>query len=316
MAVLKEESHLISVIMPCYNGGRYLKRAVSSVLEQRYKDAELIVVNDGSSDNSLEILEEINDPRLKVISQKNRGVCAARNQGLALASGEYIAFLDTDDTWHPDCLNRLYWALQEQPEAALAYCGWQNVGLPSRGRHGEPFVPPDYEVPCKAEILLEGCRWPIHAALTRKELILAAGGFDERFPIAEDYLLWLHIATFNKIVRVPGVLAFYHFHGGPQATESTVRAACSHWSVKRAFLREHPEVEIQLGKQRIRELTDGKLLEQGYTCYWQRDLPVARSLFRRVMRLGYGSLHDWRYMLPSLLPITCHKMLINLLERN
>lgn len=298
--------------MPCYNGERYLKRAVSSVLEQHYKNIELIVVNDGSADDSLEILEEINDPRLKVISQRNSGVCVARNQGLALASGEYIALLDVDDTWHPDCLDRLYQALQEQPEAALAYCGWQNVGLP--GQRGAPFIPPDYETPDKAEILLGGCRWAVNAALTKKKIVLEVGGFDERFLTSEDYFLWLRVATFNEIVRVPEVLAFHYFHDGPQVTKDIMRCAYDHWRVKQAFLQEHPEIEAQLGKQRIRELTDGKLLEQGYICYWRRDLSDARAIFRRVMRLGYGSPRDWKYMLPALLPFSWHKSLIELMD--
>ncbi|QBQ54499.1 glycosyltransferase [Nitrosococcus wardiae] len=305
--------HLISVIMPCYNGACYLKRAVSSVLEQHYQNVELIVINDGSTDNSLEILAEINDPRLKVISQQSQGVCAARNRGLALASGEYIAFLDVDDTWHPDCLNQLYMALQGEPQAALAYCGWQNVGLP--GHRGEPFVPPDYEVHNKAEILLEGCRWPIHATLTKKEEILAAGQFDERFSTSEDYLLWLRIATFSKIVCVPEVLAFYHFHSGPQATKDVAGTALSRWSVKQTFLREHPEVLTQLGKCRIRELADGKLLEEGYACYWRRDLQAAHTIFRMVMKRGYGSLRDWKYMLPAWFPLTWYTSLIGFLER-
>ena len=175
-------------------------------------------------------------------------------------------------------------------------------------------MPPEYEGPQKLEYLLTSCPWPIHAVLTRKGAIEEVGNFDERFSNAEDYGLWLKIASFHRIVRVPEVLPFYHFHEGTQASKHMAKAALDHWQVQQEFLKEHPEVGRQLGRRRIRQLTLGGLLKSGYVCYWERDLTGARRIFRLVMKNGYGGLTDWKYMLPALLPLSVHDALIRLRE--
>jgi glycosyltransferase involved in cell wall biosynthesis len=304
----------ISIIMPCYNAEAHLPKSVASALTQTYEDIELIVVDDGSADRSLEILREIGDPRLRIISQTNKGVSSARNRGLGQARGCYIAFLDADDTWHPHFLEALYKRLHSEPEAALAYCGWQNVGL--SGGPGNPYIPPDYEKEGKVDHLLRTCPWPIHAVLTLRNAVENAGGFDERLAHAEDYKLWLRVALFNKIVRVDKVLAFYHFHGKQQATRNRSQSARDHWLVQQEFLREHPEIFQQLGSYRVRQLTYGELLRRGYISYWERDLETARQIFRIVMKSGYGTPRDWKYMLPALLPLSLHHALIRIMERS
>lgn len=301
------------MIMSVFNSAAYLYRSVSSALGQTFQNIELIVVDDGSTDNSMETLENINDPRLKVIKQNNRGVCAARNRGLNEATGDYIAFLDADDSWSPVCMEKLYSSLESSQDAALSYCGWQNVGLP--GGRGEPYIPPDYEGTGKLQYLLRTCPWPIHAALTRKSAIKEAGGFDESLSHAEDFKMWLQIALFHRIVRVPEVLAFYHFHGGVQANKDYAKSALSHWSVQMEFLECHPDIAREMDDKLIRQLTHGELLKRGYVCYWERDIEAARSIFRTVMKKGYGTINDWKYMLPSLLPLSLHYTLIRLFER-
>ncbi|RNC69641.1 MAG: glycosyltransferase [Desulfuromonadales bacterium] len=302
----------ISVVMPCHNAASHLLRGVASVLEQTYGSVELIVINDGSTDNSLDILGGIRDNRLKIINQPNRGVSAARNRGIAEATGDYVAFLDTDDAWRTDCLEKLHEALRSVPDAAVAYCGWQNVGL--AGGRGEPYIPSDYEGADKVTKLLRGCPWPIHAALTRTVLLREVGGFDETMSHAEDYKLWLSLAGRSRIVRVPEVLAFYHFHGGAQATKNRERSALAEWRVKGDFLGSNDEMRRSLDGRAVRQLTDGMLLKRGFECYWDRDLASARGIFRKVMRTGYGTVSDWKYMLPSVLPIALHRAFISLFE--
>lgn len=300
--------------MPCYNAEAFILRGIRSALGQTYKNIELIVIDDGSKDNSLQLINGIYDEKITVMSQTNRGVCAARNRGLSLATGKYIAFLDADDEWRPDCLEKLFSAIQSTPEAVLAYCGWQNVGLP--GGQGMPYIPPDYEAEGKLEHLLRSCPWPIHVALTLKTAIDSEGGFDERYSNAEDYKLWLHIVSFSGIVRVPEVLAFYHFHEGQQASKNLAKAAYQQWLVQKEFIEKYNEVVRQLGYSRIRQLTIGGLLKSGYVCYWERNLEAARQIFRLVMKQGYGTLNDWKYMLPSLLPMSLHRAIIRLFERD
>jgi glycosyltransferase involved in cell wall biosynthesis len=299
--------------MPCFNAASHIAAGVATVLQQTLSDIELIVVDDGSTDRSAEILRGFSDGRLTILTQENKGVLAARNAGLAAASGQYVAFLDADDTWRPDCLEKLHRALAEHPECVLAYCGWQNLGLP--GNRGNPFIPPDYEVHNKAELLLDDCRWPVHGALTRRDAVVAAGGFDPNFPTAEDYWLWLRIAVTNKIIRVPEVLAYYHHHGEQRSTaRNQVQKAFNRWQIRNEFLKRHPEIAARLGNKRIRELTHGNLLKWGYKCYWADNLEAARAIFRLVMKQGYGSIQDWKYMLPALLPLFLHRALLHRLR--
>ena len=303
---------LISVIMPCFNAEKYLLSSIGSVFDQTYPNLELIVINDGSTDNSLQILQTIDDDRLHVLNQNNAGVCHARNHGIQVANGELIAFLDADDTWHPDCLNRLYQSLLNNKSAVLAYCGWQNVGL--SGGQSEPYVPPDYETIDKLTLLFKNCCWPIHACLTRKQAIFEANSFDERLVTSEDFLLWLKIGSRHPIVRVPEVLAFYHFHDGHQATQNKEKTALNHWQAQQLFLDNNPDIASILGIKRSRKIMLAELLQRGFECYWKRDLHAARAIFRKVMRQGYGSFQDWKYMLPSLLPYFLHVFLLS--QRN
>ncbi len=304
----------VSIVMPCHDALAHLAASVDSVLAQTFDDWELIAVDDGSRDGTLAWLRSQADPRIRVHSQANQGVSAARNAGLRRARGDCVAFLDADDTWSPDFLARMHAALTAAPAAALAYCGWQNLGLP--GGHGEPFVPPDYENADKAAALFARCRWPIHAALVRRAAVAAAGGFDTRLRNAEDYALWLRIAVPAPIVRVPEVLAYYHFHGGAQASSNKARAALQHLLAQRRYLDAHPAFRARLGRRRVRELTLGGLLAQAYASYWKRDLATARRLFRATMRHGYGTLRDWTYMLPALLPEAWHRALLQRRDKN
>jgi glycosyltransferase involved in cell wall biosynthesis len=305
---------VISIIMPCYNAAAHLSSSVGSVLAQTFGDWELIAVDDGSGDDTLTWLHAQTDTRIRPVSQSNQGVSAARNAGLAAARGPYVAFLDADDTWAPVFLEKMLAALQSRPDAVLAYCGWQNLGLP--GGRGEPFVPPDYENDAKAITLFAGCRWPIHAALVKRAAVLAANGFNTALKNAEDYALWLRVATSAPIVRVPEVLAFYHFHGGAQASSNKARSALQHLEAQQRHLAQHPDFHAALGKSRARELMLGELLKRGYACYWKCDLPAAWQIFRQVMRAGYGSRHDLKYLLPALLPLGLYQALIGRMDKN
>lgn len=299
---------IISVIVPCYNASATVARSIGSILEQSYGDLEIIAVDDGSTDATWDELTKIDDRRLRIVRQSNRGVSAARNKGLAEAKGRWVAFLDADDTWHPAFLTEMHAALVTGSGAAMAYCGWQNLGL--AGARSDPFVPPEYEIDGKLEVLLKGCRWPVHAVLCNAELVRSVGGFDESYITSEDYLLWLRIAGEHKIVRVPRVLAYYH-HGGVQASNDSARAALDRFKVRERFLSEQAEMCRNKGRGWVRSITYGALLQDAYACYWKRDLRCARKVFRAVMAGGYGGARDWVHMLPSLLPASLHMAILN-----
>jgi glycosyltransferase involved in cell wall biosynthesis len=308
---------LISVIMPCYNAASYVEEAGRCVMGQGYPNVELMVVDDGSTDGSVEILQRLAEEypgRVRLLFQDHAGPYPARNLGLGHAKGELVAFLDADDWWAPDFLEKLHAALAEHPEAALAYCGWQNVRL--EGGRGLPHVPPDYGLEDKAERFLRAAApWPIHAALVRRRVIDEVGGFHVDPPTCMDYDLWLRIAVGRPIRLVPEVLAFYRHHTSGQITSSQWRQARNSWLVKRKFVRDHPQLVGHLSREKLRELVDGGLLRRGYSNYWQRDLVSARRIFRMALFNGGWQAKDLKFLLPALLPENLYLALIRHADR-
>jgi len=298
--------------MPCYNAAPYLRQAVESVIRQSYEQVELVLIDDGSSDDSPLIAEELarqHSGRIQLLRTDRQGPYPARNVGLTRAQGEFIAFLDADDYWTTDFLAKLHVALVAS-EAALAYCGWQNVG--ATDRTNEPYVPPDFEAGDKLELLLRSASpWPIHAALTRRSVIDEVGGFDTTLDTCMDYDLWLRIGASRPIVRVPEALAYYRFHAGGQITSKQWRQAENVWLVKKRFAASAPELVRRFSQGRLDELIDGALLKRGYDCFWRRDLVSARRIFRRSLRIGGWTLKDLKYLLPALLPETSYVGLID-----
>jgi len=290
---------LISVIMPCFNSEKYLHEAIESVLEQTYDNIELIVVDDGSTDNSVEIARGYGD-RVLLITQNNKGPYPARNKGLEVSNGTFVAFLDADDYWRADFVEKLYSTLCNS-NAVLAYCGWQNIGL--KGGSGEPFIPPDYESGNKAELFLRhAAPWPIHAALIKRSALDEVGGFNEKLFSCMDYDLWLRIGTSRHIERVNETLAFYRHHSEEQITSKKWEQARNVWLIKQSFIKKNPDLVSDIIPSTLKELVDGELLHRAYETYWRRDLVSARKIFRMVLWTGSWGFKDVKYIIPSLLP--------------
>ncbi len=307
---------LVSVIIPCYNAAAYLEQAVASVLGQTLADLELIVVDDGSRDAGPEILARLaqEDNRLRLLRQDNRGPYPARNLGLRHARGKYVAFLDADDWWDRTFLEKMHRALSESG-ADLAYCGWQNVV--ENGDDRPPYVPPDYREGDLFQRLLRSCPWPIHAALTRRGIIDAVGGFSTRCFSSMDYDLWLRIAaTTRDWVRVPEVLAYYRWHDRGQISAVKWRQVLEARRVRRDFVAAHGDLVGHLGADELRRLLDEPLRDQAYQALWRRDLASARRLFRAALRHGAWETADLKYLLPSLLPGPLFETLVHLRDRH
>lgn len=213
----------VSVVIPCYNGAKYVVAAVRSALAQGHDDLEVIVVDDGSSDGSAELVTR-NVPQAIVLRQPNRGVAAARNLGIARASGHWIAFLDADDIWLPGKLAAQLDALQTHPEARLVYGAWQV--WPSADAEPDPsFV--DELLSGAADsgrwtgpsgwiysALLLDCEVWTSTVLVQASLLDEIGVFDRGLRVGEDYDLWLRASRVTPIVRVPRPLALYRMHPG------------------------------------------------------------------------------------------------------
>jgi glycosyltransferase involved in cell wall biosynthesis len=197
---------LISVIMPVYNGEKTIRETIESVFNQTFPDWELIVINDGSQDATLQILNSIQDPRLRVFSYPNAGQATSRNRGISQACGEYISFIDADDLWTPDKLEAQLHVLQANPQAAVAY-SWtkciDEVGQVSR-RGSHISVTGDVYKNLLVVNFLENGSNP----LIRRQALNEVGSFDESLTPAEDWDLWLRLAAryHFEVVSSPQIL--------------------------------------------------------------------------------------------------------------
>lgn len=292
----------ITVVMPCYNASATLRQSMQCVLEQTHRTTDLIVVDDGSTDDSLAIVAAVADEypgRVQLLQQDHKGPYPARNLALRAARGDCVAFLDADDTWTPDCLERLRDALLAA-DADITYCGWQNVG--PAAAHSEPYVPPAYEEGDLYAEALRTCPWPIHAALVRREAVAAVDGFSERMFTSMDYDFWLRLlAHTQRIARVPAVMAFYYWHGRQISTDKS-RQVFDAVRVRKDFVAAHPQCVAHLDAARLRSLTDGQLLKLAYRAYWNREMPTAQTLLRAAFAAGAYGWRDLPYLLLAMLP--------------
>lgn len=302
----------VSVIIPFYNNACHLQEAVHSAVEQTLVGKEIIVVDDGCNDNSAEHLADYLN-QITLIKQSNQGVSAARNTGLDHAKGEYVAFLDADDYWDPTFLEKMV-SLARQNQAEICYCGWQHVGA---HRDLRPFIPRDYEaMPNKRHLFFESSRWPIHAALISRPLLQSIHGFEAGRRFCEDFKIWLQLALDRPVHRLPEVLAFYRHHSDEQSTANRAEMIRQHFYVQQEFIKQNRVQLAGISNQELRQLSVGYVLKRAYNAYWGGDLMTARTAFRQVMRQGFGMPKDWFHMLPSLLPLACHRLLLSLWRRN
>ena len=197
----------ISVVIPVYNGERTIREAISSVLRQTFQDFELIVIDDGSQDSTVDILASIHDSRLRYFSYPNAGPSASRNRGFVQACGEYISFLDADDLWTPDKLEAQLIALREKPEAAVSY-SWTDF-IDEAGKplgYGIHHTANGYIFPDLLERFFIGSG---SNALIRSAVFDQVGGFDESVVPAEDWDIFLRLAARYLFIAVPKAQILY-----------------------------------------------------------------------------------------------------------
>lgn len=196
----------VSVVIPTHDRASLVERAVDSVLSQTVPAHEIIVVDDGSNDGTGERLRE-RFPEVVVETQPNRGVSAARNRGVAKASGEWIALLDSDDEWLPTKLERQLAALAQAPEHRVVHCDeiWIRRGRRVNPRHKHRKTGGWIFAQC-----LPLCVISPSAVLLEADLLRAVGGFDETLPACEDYDLWLRLCAQEPVLFVNEPLVVKH----------------------------------------------------------------------------------------------------------
>jgi glycosyltransferase involved in cell wall biosynthesis len=192
--------HLFSVIIPAFNRRSFIGTAVNSVLGQTFRDLELIVIDDGSTDGTRDLIASYKDKRINYLFQPNRGVASARNRGLELSRGRYIAFLDSDDRWVPEKLEKAAEYVAEFPDIKIFHTEevWYKKGrlLNQKKKHKKP-TGHVYE---KA---LPICCISISTAIIKRDVFDEVGAFDESFEACEDYDFWLRATARHEVKLIP-----------------------------------------------------------------------------------------------------------------
>lgn len=207
---------LVSVLLSVYNGSLYVKEAVDSVLRQTYGNLELIVIDDGSTDNTAEIVAGSRDPRVRLVRQENRGVSASVNRGVALGRGRYIARQDHDDMWHPERLARQLSYLQANPGCMMVGT-WAEIWNEA-GPTGRMLAHPAESALLKLELLFNN-PFVQSSVLIDREALEDVGGYSEdpkRQP-PEDYELWSRLARRYEIGNIQQPLVVYREVAGSQS---------------------------------------------------------------------------------------------------
>lgn len=188
----------ISVIIPAFNRAGVLPRALDSVLGQSLAPDEIIVVDDGSTDQTASLLARYY-PQVTCLHQTNQGVSKARNSGVAHSQGEWLAFLDSDDEWLPNKLERQWDALQQRPDFRI--CHTEEIWI----RNGKRVNPMNKHAKYGGHIFercLPLCAMSPSSIMIRRDLFEKSGGFDEQLPVCEDYDLWLRICAVNPVLFI------------------------------------------------------------------------------------------------------------------
>jgi len=205
----------VTVLLPVYNASRYLREAVDSILKQTFKDFELLIINDGSYDDSAEILAFYSDSRIRIINHvQNLGLIKTLNEGFEIARGEYIVRMDADDVSLPTRIEKQVNFMNTSTHVALAGTWFKDID----GKIGIAKTPTKHEA-LKSQFFFS-CALAHPTIIIRKNIFLENNLFyNSSFPHAEDYELWVRVSRLFKVANIPEVLLNYRFHEGQVSNE-------------------------------------------------------------------------------------------------
>jgi glycosyltransferase involved in cell wall biosynthesis len=292
----------VSVIVPVYNGAATVAEALDSVLAQRFRDFEVIAVDDGSTDETARVLRSY-EGSIRIVTRPNGGISAARNSGFKAASGEYIAFIDCDDAWQPAMLERTVAALDEDASCVLAYANCAVVDSNGRPLNTALVGPETAHAPTFDDLFSR--LWPImpSAVLIRRKAMEEIGGFEEEFRSYgfEDAYCWMRLRELGSFCYVPEPLVkwrFSHFPrplknfaAHPEARALFARLVLERWgrSIEPLLRSRKRASRSLLGYIGLIEMRDGNVRR-------------AREAFRRALRLDPRRLKNYLRLLRTYLP--------------
>jgi glycosyltransferase involved in cell wall biosynthesis len=294
------------VIIPVRNGREYIVEALRSVLGQSYADLELIVIDDGSDDFDYSRLLEL-DARIRVIRLEGVGVSAARNAGMRIAKGRFIAFLDADDVWFPGKLDAQIRYFERHSEVGCVFGGFTKWHADKHGVFPEAadLMADCSDISeCEPERsgwlytrLLTGLLVGMNTAMIRREVFDSLGGFDESMRIGEDYLFWLKISRIHEMHALNGKVALYRIHAAsamsrldPENHQARLlQIAAARWGL------DDPDGTKLPREVFLRRIADSRFTH-AYNHFWHGSTAVARQSFLGAMAGGVLPLRSAAYI--------------------
>lgn len=271
---MRNNNELISVIIPSYNRAHIIMKSIESVLKQTYKNIELIVVDDGSTDDTKKVLDLIEDERFKYIKlEKNSGMCAARNAGTNIANGRFIAIHDSDDVWQNDKLEKQY-ILMKKTDCDLSFCRMRRINIDSKEQ-----VVPNENLTIDSDIFHKLLNGNFIASITIMMKIELAKKmlFDPEVRRFTDWDFVLRVVKANyKIVYLPEILATSYIQN-----DSTAQTADSYDSIKFIYNRYKKDIESYPDSHAI------FLYNLGVTCS-EKESKLAHSYFIKSLKLNFS----------------------------
>ncbi len=277
----------VSVIMPVYNGEKFLAEAIESVLNQTYSDLELIVVNDGSTDRSQEIIDSFSDPRLRKIRQANQGQASARNRGLKVSKGKFIAFLDQDDLFLLHCISE---RLKFFQNSTFDFVYNDFVVIDDKGdiisqsglqwRNTSPL-----QSKCFKELFLKGTFIVPSSVMLRRDLFNKIGFFDEKLWGTDDYDLWLRVSYSYAFGFIPSSLIKYRIHD-QNFSGNTLEMEKRTARVLLKAVNTFANIEELIGTKEMRNRLYSQCFDVAYNYLRQGDLKSARYWLKKAWQWG------------------------------
>jgi len=297
---------IVSVVIPAYNCGRFIRDALDSVFAQEYPALEVFVIDDGSTDNTCEVVAGYGS-RVNLIRQKNAGAAAARNEGISRARGEYIALLDADDIWLPGKLRHQVAHLERSPGVAMCCAKWELLHPDAKGEYHFDPKPAPAAIGIDAEnsgwiycqLLLDCGVWT-STVLMRRDLAERIGGFERALSRGQDYDYWLRASRLTRIDRLDAPLALYRIEVGSEVRKfpntnwelAVISGALGRWGGSGPDGQSLPPSAVQ---NRLWALNYGF----AYAQYHNGRYPQARASFLAAWRLRPAHAKTLFYLLAS-----------------
>jgi GT2 family glycosyltransferase len=293
----------VSVIMAAYNADRFVGQAVASILSQTMEDFEFIVVDDGSTDATAEVVRSHDDPRIRMLSFPHRGIPAARNAGIAAARAPYIACMDADDVSAPERLARQLEHMRANSDCVVVgtWARYIDVANHPLGILEHPI--PDQEIRCTLHIANQF----VHGStLASRAAIIRAGGYDESLPVVHDYHLWFRLARLGTLANLPTVLYELRLHADSTSAEDRVATFRAAIRVRQNALGRIPPPAPEPGSPDERRLSiplPDRTAEAEARLTWAmtfNDLRSTRDALRQAGAAVFNqpsNFHIWRFFI-------------------